>query len=210
MEIELARATSVTVGVRRALGLALLGASLAGCRQEVTATTAGPLEVPVVVLRPETIPIYAELIGSVDGAENAEIRARVPGYLQEQHYKEGTTVKKGTLLFTIDPVLSQAAVRQVSGEVETAKAALARATADVERLKPLAASSAVRPRRNSVWSSTTNTRIGGAVTMPRPVPAPGPGGRPRRLPAARGSPSCPDRGPRRASGWRPAVRRAPS
>ena len=51
----------------------------------------------------QDVPVYSEWMGTTDGSINAQIRARVQGYLQERHYREGTVVKAGDLLFSIDP-----------------------------------------------------------------------------------------------------------
>ncbi len=127
------------------LVLASLSALAApACKQEAPAPAAqGPVEVLVVETKPQDLPIYAEFIGTLDGNVNAEVRARVPGYVTSVDYKEGSAVKAGQVLFTIDPVLAQAKATQAAGEMATAQAALAKADRDVDRLKPLAASNAV-------------------------------------------------------------------
>jgi membrane fusion protein (multidrug efflux system) len=89
------------------------------------------------------VPVFVELVGSIDGFENAEIRARTPGYVEKIHYQEGKNVKKGELLFTIDPVLAQATATSAAGSVADARAAVSKADVDVARLKPLAAANAV-------------------------------------------------------------------
>lgn len=120
----------------QALGLyaAMLFAS--AC-QQAAAPTRGPREVGVVETKQEEIPIFTDFVGTIDGVDNAEIRARVPGYVQEIHYKEGTPIKAGDLLFTLDPVLSQATARQAAGDVAMARAKAMRAKADAERYKEL-------------------------------------------------------------------------
>ncbi len=87
----------------------------------------------------EDVPIYVDAIGTIDGMVNAEIRARVPGYVRVQAYSDGTYVKKGDLLFSIDPVLTQAAVTKARGDTAASRAALAKSELDVKRLEPLAA-----------------------------------------------------------------------
>jgi membrane fusion protein (multidrug efflux system) len=121
---------------------ALFGAAACGSPAP-TAVATGPVEVDVVETRATDVPIYAEFIGTLDGNVNTEVRARVPGFVTAVGYTEGTAVKAGQTLFTIDPQLADAAVTRAFGEVEVAKAALTKAEADVERLKPLAASNAV-------------------------------------------------------------------
>src|SRR5215469_12778233 len=59
--------------------------------------------VEVVKVEQEDVPIYGEWIGTLDGLVNADVRAEVTGYLMKQAYQEGSFVKKGQLLFQIDP-----------------------------------------------------------------------------------------------------------
>jgi membrane fusion protein (multidrug efflux system) len=91
------------------------------------------------------VPIYAEWIGTLDGFTNADVRAQVSGYILRQGYQEGAFVKKGQLLFEIDPRPFQAALDQAGGQLAQAKAMLANAQAvqrrtelDVNRYTPLA------------------------------------------------------------------------
>src|SRR6187399_3442137 len=118
---------------RSKLVLGMLACGLTGlsaCSKE----QAGPppaLEVGVVEVKPEEVVVYADFVGTIDGIENADIRARVAGYLEEVHFKEGSRVKKGDLLFTIDPVLSQAELRRAEGDLALARAAEGKAKIDV-------------------------------------------------------------------------------
>jgi membrane fusion protein (multidrug efflux system) len=81
----------------------------------------------------------------LDGFVNANVKAQVTGYLLKQAYKEGSFVKKGQLLFKIDPRPFQAALDQAKAQLAQAKAQLVNAEAnqqktqlDVERYTPLA------------------------------------------------------------------------
>jgi RND family efflux transporter MFP subunit len=109
------------------------------------AQSGAPLEVEVVQVEQRDVPIYHEWIGTLDGLVNADVRAQVTGYLMKQAYQEGAFVKKGQLLFEIDPRPFQAALDQAEGQLAQAKALLANAEAvqrrtqlDVERYGPLA------------------------------------------------------------------------
>jgi membrane fusion protein (multidrug efflux system) len=109
------------------------------------ATSAAPVEVQVVEVQQRDVPIYAEWIGTLDGFTNADVRAQVSGYILRQGYQEGAFVKKGQLLFEIDPRPFQAALDQAGGQLAQAKAMLANAQAvqrrtelDVNRYTPLA------------------------------------------------------------------------
>ena len=87
-----------------------------GCsnKTNVAAAPTTP-EVEVVQVQQRDVPIYGDWIGTLDGLVNADIKAQVSGYLLEQAYKEGTFVKKGQLLFQIDPRPFQAALDQARG-----------------------------------------------------------------------------------------------
>ena len=102
-------------------------------------------DVEVVQVEQKEIPIYGEWIGTLDGFTNADVRAQVTGYLLRQGYQEGAFVKKGQLLFEIDPRPFQAALDQAEGQLAQARAVLANAQAvqgrtelDVNRYTPLA------------------------------------------------------------------------
>jgi membrane fusion protein (multidrug efflux system) len=70
----------------------------------------------------QDVPIHSEWVGTTDGFVNAQIRARVQGYLQAQNYKEGAVVKQGDLMFTIDPRQYQAALEEAQGDLGRAEA----------------------------------------------------------------------------------------
>src|SRR5271167_400739 len=102
-------------------------------------------DVEVVQVEQKEVPIFGEWIGTLDGFTNADVRAQVTGYIMRQGYQEGAFVKKGQLLFEIDPRPFQAALDQAEGQLAQARAQLANAAAvqgrtqlDVERYTPLA------------------------------------------------------------------------
>jgi membrane fusion protein (multidrug efflux system) len=118
--------------------------SLGGCKkEEAGAVTPSPLNVQVVTVEQKDVPIYYEWIGTTDGLVNAKIRAQVTGYLLKQHYREGATVKKGDLLFEIDPRKFLAALKQAAGELDRAQAQRIKAEYDVSRNEPLAQEGAI-------------------------------------------------------------------
>src|ERR1700732_2184294 len=84
-------------------------------------------DVEVVQVEQKDVPIFGEWIGTLDGFVNADVRAQVTGYLLRQGYQEGAFVKKGQLLFEIDPRPFQAAVDQAEGQLAQAKAQLSQA-----------------------------------------------------------------------------------
>jgi membrane fusion protein (multidrug efflux system) len=111
---------------------------LAGCGSSNAAPPAPPPpDVVIKTIQPEDVSIYSETVGTLEGMVNAEIRARVPGYIQAQSYADGTFVKAGQLLFTIDPSLTQATAKKARGDLDGARAALAKAELDVSRSRAL-------------------------------------------------------------------------
>src|SRR3989441_5142666 len=90
-----------------------------------------PLEVEVFQVEQKDVPIYSEWIGTTDGMVNADIKAQVAGYLLRQDYKEGSFVKKGQLLFEIDPRAFQAALDQAHGQVAQFEGQLEQANSQV-------------------------------------------------------------------------------
>ena len=89
---------------------------LTGCgEQKAAGPAAPPVEVAEVVVK--DVPIVREWVGTTDGLVNAKINAQVQGYLIKQNYQEGSFVKKGQVLFEIDPRPFQAALEQAKGEL---------------------------------------------------------------------------------------------
>jgi len=130
-----------------ALALVIIGLIIGAIRPKGVsgAPPSAPPIVEVVQVEQKNIPIYGEWIGTLDGLVNADVRAQVTGYLLRQGYQEGAFVKKGQLLFEIDPRPFQAALDQAQGQLAQAKAMLANAEAvqrrtqlDVDRYTPLA------------------------------------------------------------------------
>jgi len=89
------------------------------------------------------VPIYHDWIGVLDGLVNAHIRTQVTGYLQSRNYKEGDPIKKGDVLFGIDPRPFQAAFNQAKGQLAQAEARLGKTELDVKRYGPLVKDKAI-------------------------------------------------------------------
>ncbi len=106
-----------------------------GKKQEEVSQAAPEVLVSQVVER--DVPIYREFVGQTQGYQDVEIRARVEGYLQTVNFKEGSFVKKGDLLYQIDPKPFEVALEQAKGDLAQAKAKLGKAQIDVDRFKPL-------------------------------------------------------------------------
>ena len=100
------------------IAVAAVAVLLGLARSSKPAQAAPPvLAVGVVQVEQKNVPIYSEWIGTTEGMVNAELKAQVTGYLLRQDYKEGSFVKKGQLLFEIDPRPFQAALDQANGQV---------------------------------------------------------------------------------------------
>ena len=123
----------------------LVGVTLfaAGCKKATTRQRQAPPLVEVTSVIQKDVPIYSEWTASTDGFVNATIRAQVQGYLIKQDYREGELVKKGQVLFEIDPRTFQAALEQAKGQLAQARARWENARANLERIKPLVEEKAV-------------------------------------------------------------------
>src|SRR6201988_3177801 len=102
-----------------------------------------PPTVAVVEVVERDVPLISEWVATLDGYVNAQIRPQVTGYLIRRAYQEGAQVRKGQVLFEIDPRQFEAAAGQAKAQVAQAEAQLARANRDVERDTPLAAQKAI-------------------------------------------------------------------
>ena len=129
------------VGFRAALAC-VAWAGLAGCGED----TPPPPPPPEVVVQPVEVrdmPVQAEFTGEVRGGEDVEVRARVAGFLQSIEYREGTPVRRGDLLFVIDPREYEATELRARADLAAAQALHNRAVIQANRLRPLAAKNAV-------------------------------------------------------------------
>jgi RND family efflux transporter MFP subunit len=118
-----------------ALGFCL---GLTGCaRAPSEAPAAAP--VPVTVSYPvgRYVTDYAEFAGRIAAVDSVEVRARVWGYLDKVNFKEGALVKKGDVLFEIDPRTYRAALAQAEGNLTSMQARLTRLNADLARAQDL-------------------------------------------------------------------------
>jgi len=91
----------------------------------------------------KSIPLELEWLATIEGNTTAQIRAKVSGYLTKQNYQEGSLVKKGDILFEIDPRPFQATLEQAQGDLKQAEALWTTSKANLEKIRPLAKISAV-------------------------------------------------------------------
>jgi membrane fusion protein, multidrug efflux system len=122
-------------------GVVLVTAS--ACAKEAPPAAPPPPEVMVTDVVQRDVAVYMELVGQARGFQDVEIRARVEGFLDRMAFSEGSLVKKGDLLYQIDPKDLQAAVANAKGNLATWQARLEKAKNDVNRYKPLVAQQAV-------------------------------------------------------------------
>jgi len=131
-----------------ALLLGAISFQLTSCgRSSAGAAEPTAPEVEVVTVEQRDIPVYREWIGTLDGMVNAAIRAQVTGYLLTQDYSEGSFVKKGQLLFQIDPRPLQAAADQARGQLAQANGQLAQAQAQYQQSEAQLASAEANQRK---------------------------------------------------------------
>jgi RND family efflux transporter MFP subunit len=132
--------------VNSAASQALLCGSLlilGGCSGGKAASSAPPPTVEVATVIQRDTPIYSDWVATLDGYVNAEIQPRVAGYIVKQNYREGAVVRKGDVLFEIDPRPLRAALDQAKAQLAQAEAQLGKASLDVERDTPLAEARAI-------------------------------------------------------------------
>jgi RND family efflux transporter MFP subunit len=102
-----------------------------------------PPEVRVVAVEQKDVPIVSEWVATLDGYVNAQIQPQVTGYIVKQTYKEGSPVRRGDVLFEIDPRPFQALVDQAKAQLAQAQAQMGKTQLDVERDTPLAKERAI-------------------------------------------------------------------
>jgi RND family efflux transporter MFP subunit len=114
-----------------------------GCRNPNAAAPPPPAEVEVATVVQRDVPIYGEWVATLDGYVNAQIQPQVTGYIIKQSYKEGSFVRKGQILFQIDPRPFEAVLDQAKAQLAQAQAQLGKTKLDVDRDTPLAKERAI-------------------------------------------------------------------
>ena len=124
------------LGATLAVSVVALLLAVGGSKgKEKTPPAPPPPAVEVAQVEQQDVPIYSEWIGTLDGMVNAEIRAQVSGYLLRQDYQEGSFVRKGQLLFEIDPRPFQAVLDQAKGDLAKAQAQLAQTDSQLAQVQ---------------------------------------------------------------------------
>ena len=120
----------------------VLALVIPACKKKAPAAGPPP-EVTLSDVLQQDVPVYIEAVGETRGSQTVEIRARVSGYLDAMTFSEGGLVKKGQLMYQIDPQPFQATLARAQGQVSAAKAQYDNAKLEEERLRPLAEIKAV-------------------------------------------------------------------
>ncbi|HEY0791035.1 MAG TPA: efflux RND transporter periplasmic adaptor subunit [Chthoniobacterales bacterium] len=109
--------------LQRVISAMALFTLVGGCSKRAPSDAlSGPPDVLVTEVRQQDVPVVREWIGSLDGSVNADIRARVSGYLISQDYKDGSLVQQGQPLFQIDPTTYEAVLQQAKAGLTQAEA----------------------------------------------------------------------------------------
>jgi membrane fusion protein (multidrug efflux system) len=120
-------------GILLAAGLAAWATGFTGCGKKAGEFTPPPPQVSVATIASESLPMTTELPGRIDAIRTSEVRARVPGILLKEVYREGSDVKTGDILFQIDPAPLQAVYDGATATLAKAEATLKQTQAQADR-----------------------------------------------------------------------------
>jgi membrane fusion protein (multidrug efflux system) len=130
-----------------------------GCEEKEKAPPPSPPEVTVADVIVQNVPVYGEWVAQLNGPVNADITPKVQGYLLKQTYNNGFFVKKGQLLYELDPRPFVAALEQAKAQVAVAVANQGEAENNVTRDTPLAAQNAIPQKQLDTDKSTLAAQI---------------------------------------------------
>lgn len=134
------RALSTALG---ALASAVLLLALSGCGDKNANQGPPPASVPVLKVELKPVEVSEEYVAQTEAVDTVEIRARVGGILERQAFTDGASVKKGELLFVIDPQPYVAALAQAKAALAQARANHVNSSQVLERVRPLVADQAI-------------------------------------------------------------------
>ena len=129
--------------VARLLSLLLPSLLVTACGSSDEATEAAAMPVGVVEVKRQDVPLTLDMVGTTMGMQDVPIRARVEGFLETLSFQEGRFVTKGDLLYTIDAQPFQARLVEAQSMLAASQTNLAKAQADLSRIRPLAEMDAV-------------------------------------------------------------------
>jgi membrane fusion protein (multidrug efflux system) len=119
------------------------GFLLFACGEQKKAPAPPPAQISVIETKAEDVPLYMDFVGGTSGVKDITIRARVEGFLEGLHFKEGAIVKKGDLLYTLESQPFEEKVATRMSSVAEVKTNLAKNKGDLDRYEPLAKINAV-------------------------------------------------------------------
>jgi membrane fusion protein (multidrug efflux system) len=120
------------------LCLSLLALGACGRGKENGPPKMPPPEVGVITAQPQSSPLTRDLVGRLSAFRSADVRARVAGVLLKRDYDEGTNVKRGQLLFQIDPAPLKAALNAAQAALAQAQATYTNNKVTAQRVRELA------------------------------------------------------------------------
>ena len=135
----------------------------ASCEKPHAARLDGPPEVLVTEVIQKEVPVIREFVGTLNVVENAQVRAREVGYLRTIAYQQGGYVKKGDLLFEIDPRPFVAALDQAKGQLQEAQATLLGVELDAKRAKELFEQQVISEQEYTNKTQTYQTKLAAVV-----------------------------------------------
>lgn len=116
----------------------LIGLVLVACGKKTETVALPPVKVNVVKAIQNDVPLYEDFVAQVYGESDVDIRSRVEGWVTSVNFKEGSAVKKGDLLYTIDDIQYKTRVDREASDLASAKTEMVRAQNELNRVKPLA------------------------------------------------------------------------
>lgn len=127
----------------KASAIAVAVLTLAGCGNKSAPPAPPPPEVNVIKAVAQPVKVSEEYVGQTEAVDTVEIRARVSGILERQGFEDGARVKRGDLLFVIDPQPFIAALAQAKAALAQTQASHTNSKQNLERIRPLLADKAI-------------------------------------------------------------------
>src|SRR6516165_12340135 len=137
--------------------------ALASCEKPKSAVQTGPPEVLVTEVVQKEVPEIRQWVGTLNGFENADVKARTTGYLLRRAYQQGGYVKTGDLLFEIDPRPFQATLAQAKGQLQEAKATMLGVELDAKRAKELFEGKVISEQEYTNKTQAYQTKLAGVT-----------------------------------------------
>ena len=132
--------------ITRWLFASFLSFSLISCKEDEKSTTIVTPDVNVVIAGKQDLPIFTEYVGQTLGLSDVNIEPRIEGWITGIHFKEGSLVQKGSLLYTIDDAPALTKIDAAKAEVAKSQTLMINKKSDLDRVKPLAEMNALSQR----------------------------------------------------------------